>query len=59
MRDVRIPVSTPLATSMTSHFFFLKKKKKQKKIKLRKDMDENLRDHEMDFVFINCAQVSS
>ena len=40
-------------------FFFLKKKKKQKKIKLRKDMDENLRDHEMDFVFINCAQVSS
>ena len=55
MQDVKIPVSTPLATSMTSHFFL----KKKKKNKVRKDMDENLRDHEIDFVFISCAQVSS
>ena len=55
MQDLKIPVSTPLATSMTSHFFSEKKKKK----KVRKDMDENLRNHEIDFVFISCAQVSS
>ena len=55
LQDVKIPVSTPLATSMTSHFFL----KKKKKNKVRKDMDENLRDHEIDFIFISCAQVSS
>lgn len=43
LQDVKILDSTPMATSMTSHFFLGKKR-----LRVRKNMDENLRDHEMD-----------